>query len=138
MNALDFSRDLLDKLQIVYVAGGVYYIGKEVAAELGFKDTNQAIRTHCREDILAKHSMDKLPLHPLTKLITEKDIYRMIIKSPLAATAKFHDWAINQVVLSVAKAKHAASDMDTINTMTSAQLKLLVKAVEAKEAALYA
>ena len=81
------------------VNGKPYVVAKDVAKALGYKDTTNAIKQHCKW-VVKYH----LP-HPQSNsktievnMIPEGDVYRLIIKSKLPSAQKFEEWVMDEVL----------------------------------------
>lgn len=81
------------------VNGKPYVVAKDIAKALGYKDTTNAIKQHCKW-VVKYH----LP-HPQSNtktieanIIPEGDIYRLIIKSKLPSAQKFEEWVMDEVL----------------------------------------
>lgn len=82
--------------------GTPMFCGKDVASALGYKDTTNALKQHCKG--VAKH-------HPLQtaggtqqiRFITEGDLYRLIANSKLPDAEKFEHWVFDEVLPSIRK-----------------------------------
>lgn len=73
-------------------------MAKDVAGVLGYVDTRQAARVHCKvaQDIGGVKTT--LPLDPQTKIIPERDVYRLIIRSRLPEAEAFEEWVVGEVL----------------------------------------
>lgn len=84
--------------------GKVLFCGKDVAAALGYKDTVNALKAHCKG--VAKHHLP----HPQSPdktiemtFIPESDVYRLAFGSKLPTAEKFTDWVTEEVLPSIRK-----------------------------------
>lgn len=58
--------------------GKVMFCGKDVAAALGYKDTVNALKAHCKEDGVAIHHLiDSMGRKQAAKFISEGNLYRL-------------------------------------------------------------
>lgn len=55
--------------------GSIWFIGKEVATALGYADTAQAVRTHCRG--VVDFTTPSISGNQVYKIIPESDVYRL-------------------------------------------------------------
>ena len=80
------------------------FCAKDVAKALGYKDTVNAIRAHCRW--VAKYNLPH-PQSPNKELgmafIPEGDVYRLIASSKLPSAEKFERWVFDEVLPSIRK-----------------------------------
>lgn len=76
----------------------IFFIGKEVATVLGYNDTDQAIRKHCKRPVemagLMKSGQKCI-------VIPESDLYRLVMKSKLPSAEKFEKWVCEDVLPSI-------------------------------------
>lgn len=79
------------------------FCAKDVATALGYADTADAISRHCKSG--------KKVFHPHANgvggvnmvFITEKDVYRLIMRSNLPDAEKFQDWVCDEVLPTIRK-----------------------------------
>ncbi len=79
-----------------------YFVASDIAKALGYKDTINAIKQHCRW--VAKHHIP----HPQNadktlevNVIPEGDMYRLITNSELPTAEKFETWVFDEVLPSI-------------------------------------
>jgi prophage antirepressor-like protein len=83
----------------------VLFVAKDVAAALGYSDTAQAVRQHCRKTKSLK-DIGVVPgttLDTQTKMIPESDVYRLTLKSTLESAERFQDWLVEEVLPALRK-----------------------------------
>lgn len=79
--------------------GKILFCGKDVAAALGYSDTVNAIKMHCREDGVAFHHLtDSLGRTQQAKFIDEGNLYRLIVQSKLPTAERFERWVFDEVL----------------------------------------
>ncbi|MFD2111173.1 BRO family protein [Thiorhodococcus fuscus] len=85
--------------------GDPWFVAKDVADALGYENTMEAVRYHCKRakalNTLKQSKM--LSLHPHTKLIPEADIYRLVMRSKLPSAVEFEEWVVEEVLPSIRK-----------------------------------
>jgi len=76
---------------------------KDVAAILGYSDTINAIKQHCKG--VAKHHpiTDRMGRSQEMRVITEPDVYRLVFGSKLETAERFQDWVFNEVLPTIRK-----------------------------------
>jgi prophage antirepressor-like protein len=80
------------------------FVAKDVALALGYKDTINAIKTHCKDGVANHHPItDKLGRAQNVAVIGEPDLYRLIFGSKLKSAKAFQDWVFEQVLPSIRK-----------------------------------
>lgn len=85
-----------DAVRVITHNGDPWFVGKDVAATLGYADTKQAIRMHCKGGV---ESTLPSPGGPqLTKIIPERDVYRLIMRSKLPTAERFEEWVVGEVL----------------------------------------
>jgi len=104
-----FRNDEFGSLTVISFNEESLFVGKEVATMLGYTDSSQAIRNHCKYAKLLR-PVDltglKLPFEINPRgmtFVNEKDIYRLIMKSELPSAEKFQDWVCDEVLPSIRK-----------------------------------
>lgn len=90
------------------------FVAKDVALALGYVDTDQAVRAHCKKarsvtEVLEDPSFSRgqkiqpLALELQTKLIPESDVYRLVMRSKLESAERFRDWVVEEVLPTLRK-----------------------------------
>jgi len=99
-----FENREFGQLSILMIDGKPHFIAKECASVLGYKDTINAVKRHCRW--VAKHHLP----HPQSpdkfievNFIPEGDLYRLIIRSKLPTAEIFEKWVFDEVLPSIRK-----------------------------------
>jgi anti-repressor protein len=108
---LFFKESKMDKVQVfnfnnadvrtVERNGDVWFVAKDVADVLGYKDTAKAISTHCKG--VGDLSVPSSGGEQITKIIPERDVYRLIMRSRLPEAEKFEEWVVGTVLPSIRK-----------------------------------
>lgn len=81
--------------------GEPWFVAKDVAEILGYKNTSKAISDHCKggnETLLPSAGGMQT-----VKIIPERDIYRLVMKSKLPSAEKFEEWVVSEVLPSIRK-----------------------------------
>lgn len=106
-NIVFFSFDGVD-VQAVSRNGDAWFVGMEVAKALGYSDTDQAIRKHCK----AAENLKPVELTGLgivaksprgLKLIPERDLYRLVMNSEKPDALAFEEKVVGEVLPSIRK-----------------------------------
>jgi prophage antirepressor-like protein len=111
----------------------LYFVGKDIAEALEYADSAQAINNNCKTQIAVKDlklkpvpgtefneikGLDALrELHPRLLLITELDVYRLIMRSGKPEAEKFQDW-VYSVIKDIRKT--GSYNLTTSNVLDSA------------------
>lgn len=88
-------------IRTVTIGDDIMFIAKDVAEVLDYKDTDQAIRKHCRKVNTSPVETTGQVRH--LKTIPESDVYRLIIRSKLPAAEAFEDWVVEEVLPNLRK-----------------------------------
>lgn len=82
-----------------------WFVGKDIAGALGYSDTDDAIRRHCKLSKLFKPGETPgLKCGPRGMiLIPEPDVYRLVAKSTLPAAEQFEVWIFEDVLPTIRK-----------------------------------
>lgn len=139
MNRLQVvSNEVFGQLQVMELDGKVYFPATDCAKMLGYSNTKDAIKRHCRW--VAKHDLP----HPQNEkkviqknFIPEGDLYRLIVKSQLPAAEQFERWVFDEVLPDIRKHGMYASEslLDDILKNPDLGIKLFTEYKEAKEEA---
>lgn len=105
MNELQiFNNPDFGEIRTLEEDGKILFCAKDVAQALGYKDTTNAIKQHCRW-VVKRH----LP-HPQSpektievNFIPEGDVYRLVASSNLPGAERFESWIFDEVVPSIRK-----------------------------------
>ena len=96
-----FNSNEFGKIRTITKENKTYFVGNDVAKSLGYVETAKAVRTHCKGvsemDIPTNGGIQKM------KVITEGDIYRLVVKSQLPQAEKFESWIYDEVLPSIRK-----------------------------------
>jgi len=105
-----FENHEFGQLGVLMIDGKPYFPATECARVLGYKNPQEAIRTHCKgvREILTPSAGGSQK----TKYIPEGDLYRLIIRSKLPAAERFETWVFDEVLPTIRK--HGAYITDEI------------------------
>lgn len=101
MNELQlFNSPRFGDVRTLTEDGNTLFCGKDVAAALGYADTTNAIKQHCR-GVVKRHLTDNLGRSQETNFIPEGDLYRLITHSKLPDAEKFERWVFDEILPSI-------------------------------------
>lgn len=85
-------------VRTVTVDGEVWFVARDVATALGYSDTINAIKAHCRG--VANHHpiVDSLGRTQEARIISEPDVMRLIVSSRLPAAQEFERLVFEQIL----------------------------------------
>lgn len=100
MNQMEiFKNPEFGSVRIVVDGEKYFFCGMDVARALGYKDTVNALKAHCKEDGVAfYHLTDSLGREQKAKFISEGNLYRLIVHSKLPSAERFERWAFDEVL----------------------------------------
>ena len=97
MNELQvFQNSEFGELGVLEVNGKPYFPAKAAAKILGYKDTTNAIKQHCKG--VVKHHLPTNGGMQTLNFIPEGDLYRLITHSKLSAAERFEKWVFDEVL----------------------------------------
>lgn len=112
-NLIIFENEQFGQVRMVELNNKPYFVGKDIANSLGYKNPRDAISRHCKG--VVKYDSFKEGGQCIA-LITEGDMYRLITNSNLKSAEKFENWVFDEVLPSIRK--HGAYMTD--NTLEKA------------------
>lgn len=95
-----FANAEFGEVRTAEIDGKPYFVGADVAKALGYRDTVNALKQHCR-GVVKHHLIDSLGRNQEASFITEGDLYRLIMKSKLPSAEKFESWVMDEVLPSI-------------------------------------
>ena len=94
-----FVNEEFGSLRTLEENGKILFCGKDVATALGYSNTKDAIKRHCRWGV--KHALPH-PQSPNKTIemffIPEGDVYRLIAHSRLPAAERFEEWIFDEIL----------------------------------------
>ncbi|HCQ5600256.1 Bro-N domain-containing protein [Clostridioides difficile] len=116
MNNLQiFEKMEFGQIRMAEIDNKPYFVGKDVAKSLGYKNTNDAILRHCKG--VVKHEGFKINGIKIA-LITEGDVYRLIVGSNLPNAEKFESWVFDEVLPSIRETGQYQLQQNVITELT--------------------
>ncbi|HBF2809089.1 TPA: hypothetical protein KO297_002769 [Clostridioides difficile] len=116
MNNLQiFEKMEFGQIRMAEIDNKPYFVGKDIAKSLGYKNTNDAILRHCKG--VVKHEGFKINGIKVA-LITEGDVYRLIVGSNLPNAEKFESWVFDEVLPSIRETGKYQLQQDVITELT--------------------
>ena len=103
MNELQiFNSDEFGEIRTVTIDNEPWFVGKDVAEALGYKDTSDALKKHVSEDdkrILKPGEMPTLKMSNYgAYIINESGLYALIFGSKLESAKRFKRWVTSEVL----------------------------------------
>ena len=99
-----FENVEFGKVRTVVVKDEPYFVGKDVAEILGYKDTVNALKAHVDEEDKTGWQITTPSRGTQTAtIINESGLYSLILSSKLPAAKKFKRWVTSEVLPSIRK-----------------------------------
>lgn len=89
------------QLSVIIIDGKEYFKAKECAFMLGYKDTVNAVKQHCKG--VVKHHLPSKSGEQTFNLIPEGDLWRLIIRSKLPQAEQIEKWIMDEVLPTIRK-----------------------------------
>jgi len=96
-----FNNEEFGAVRTVVIDGVPWFVGKDVAMALGYKDTNQAIRKHVEDEDKLTRQIDGEGQRRNMIILNESGLYAMIFGSELVSAKKFKRWVTSEVLPSI-------------------------------------
>ncbi len=90
-------------VRTVVIDDEVWWVGKDVAAALGYADPTNAIKQHCRGVVKRHPIVDSLGRTQEARILAEPDVLRLIVGSSLPEAQRFERWVFEEVLPSLRK-----------------------------------
>lgn len=121
MNELQiFNSEEFGEIRTVTIGNEIYFVGKDVAVSLGYKDTSDALKKHVAdEDKLTRCFADSGQNRQMY-IINESGLYALIFGSKLESAKRFKHWVTSEVLPTIRKTGVYRKPMSTAE-----QIKLL-------------
>lgn len=101
-----FTFPMTDQtVRVIMRDGEPWFVANDIAALLGYARPKDAVAAHCkRPKILKGGDSEFLTLSPRgIHIISEPDVYRLIMHSNLPTANKFQDWVVEIVLPTIRK-----------------------------------
>lgn len=98
-----FSNDEFGKVRTLMVNNEPWFVGKDVAEILGYKEASKAVRQHVDEDDKGGAILDTPGGKQNITIINESGLYSLILSSKLPTAKKFKRWVTSEVLPSIRK-----------------------------------
>ena len=92
---ITLNNELFGQVRVVSINDESYFIGKDVAEALGYKDTDQAVRKHVDDEDKLSRRIDGS--RNMT-VINESGVYSLIFGSKLESAKQFKRWVTSEIL----------------------------------------
>lgn len=101
MNALQtFTSPDGSAIRTLTLDGMPYFVAKDAALALGYTNTAKAISDHCK-GVTKRYPLDTPGGVQEVRILTEPDLFRLIVSSKLPTAQKFESWVFEEVLPSI-------------------------------------
>lgn len=135
-----FNSDEFGSVRTIIIDGEPWFVGKDVAASLGYKDTSDALKKHVAEEDKLTRCFTDSGQNRQMYVINESGLYSLIFGSKLESAQKFKHWVTSEILPSIRKNGIYATDkvIDDILNNPDFGIELLTKLKEERAARLEA
>lgn len=96
-----FENETFGQVRCLEIEGRPYFVASDVALALGYKDTTNAVKQHCK-GVVKRHILTNGGKQQMN-LIPEGDMYRLITHSKLPAAERFESWVFDEILPALRK-----------------------------------
>lgn len=98
-----FNSEEFGAVRTVTIENEPWFVGKDVATILGYKDTSDAMKRHVDEDDKGVGEIPTPGGKQNMKVINESGLYSLILSSKLPSAKKFKRWITSEVLPTIRK-----------------------------------
>lgn len=98
-----FSNNEFGEIRVLEVSNEPWFVGKDVAEVLGYKDTSDAMKRHVDKDDKGVGEIPTPGGKQKMKIINESGLYSLILSSKMENAKKFKRWVTSEVLPSIRK-----------------------------------
>lgn len=132
MNDLQiFVSKEFGEIRTVTIDNEPWFVGKDVATALGYKNTRQAILTNVMDEDKGVHSVDTPSGKQEMTVINESGLYALIFGSKLESAKRFKHWVTSEVLPSIRK--HGMYAVDELVNNPELLIKVATELKEERE-----
>ena len=97
-----FTYDNTNIRTVTTEDGTPLFCGKDVASILGYTNTTDALKRHCK-GVTIRYPLETPGGIQQVRFITEGDLYRLVFNSKLPEAERFEAWVVDEVLPSIRK-----------------------------------
>lgn len=98
LSTFDFSGE---RVRVILRDGDPWFVASDVARVLGYANPHEAIRTHCKG--VSEVRTPSAGGEQTVKIIPERDVYRLVLRSRLPSAERFEEWVVGEVLPTIRK-----------------------------------
>ena len=135
-----FENENLGSLRTVEIDNQIWFVGKDVALILGYKNTKQAIIAHVENEDKLRYKFDTPAQKRDVIIINESGLYSLLLSSKLPKAKEFKHWVTSEILPSIRKNKSYSvnnSSFEETLKMIAQNVLLLTEIVKQNSQRLY-
>ncbi|CAM2952423.1 phage antirepressor [Hathewaya histolytica] len=105
-----FKNEQFGAVRTLTIENESWFVGKDVAECLGYKDTDQSLRNHVDGEDKLTRKIDGAGQSRNMTIINESGLYSLVLSSKLPSAKKFKRWVTSDVLPSIRKHGMYAKD----------------------------
>ncbi|AUA36811.1 anti-repressor [Clostridioides difficile] len=136
MNNLQiFKNKTFGEIRVIELNGEFWFVGKDIAEQLGYKDTSDALKRHVDDEDKGVGEIPTPGGNQNMKVINESGLYSLILSSKLPSAKLFKRWVTNEILPSIrSTGTYNMIDLQTkLPTTYKEALQHLIEQVEVNE-----
>lgn len=90
-------------VRVITLNNEPWFVGKDVTTALGYADSTNALKQHCRGVVKRHPIVDSLGRAQEIRIISQSDMLRLIVGSKLPSAEKFERWVFEEVLPAILK-----------------------------------
>ncbi len=118
-----FNNPEFGKVRTMEINGEPYFVGKDVAIILGYKNPLDALAKHVEEEDKGVANCDTLGGTQKMTVINESGLYSLILSSKLPKAKEFKRWVTSEVLPSIRK----TGSYNTADTVEMSEMEMISK-----------
>lgn len=134
MNITVFNNSEFGEIRTTEIGGEPWFVGKDIAVVLGYKDSVNALKLHVDEDDKRGWQITTSSGEQTMTVINESGLYSLILGSKLPSARAFKRWVTSEVLPSIRKHGMYAKDelLDDPDLMIAVLTELKAEREKAK------
>ena len=112
-----FNSEKFGQMRTININGEVWFVGKDVAEALGFKNSRDAILTHVFEEDKGVDTIYTLGGYQKMTIINESGLYALVFSSRLETAKDFKHWVTSEVLPAIRKTGSYQKPMSQVEMM---------------------
>lgn len=126
---IPFKSEEFGEIRAIEQDGESWFVAKDVATALGYVNTGDAVRKHCKDGGAKRAPIqDRLGRMQDVTVINEPNVYRLITHSKLPNAERFEAWVFEEVLPAIRKrGGYMATNQDETPEQVMARALLIAK-----------